>query len=44
MLIPDLCADLEESLALADEAGIDREKIILDPGVGLARPMNRTWR
>lgn len=37
MLIPDLCADLEESLALADEAGIDREKIILDPGVGFGK-------
>ena len=37
MLIPDLCADLEESLALADEAGIDRGKIILDPGVGFGK-------
>lgn len=37
MLIPDLCADLEESLALADEAGIQREKIILDPGVGFGK-------
>lgn len=37
MLIPDLCADLEDSLALADEAGIDREKIILDPGVGFGK-------
>lgn len=37
MLIPDLCADLEESLALADEAEIDREKIILDPGVGFGK-------
>ena len=37
MLIPDLCADLEESLALADEAGIERDKIILDPGIGFGK-------
>lgn len=37
MFLPDLCADLEESLAIADEAGIDRGKIILDPGVGFAK-------
>ena len=37
MFLPDLCADLEETLAIADEAGIDRGKIILDPGVGFAK-------
>lgn len=36
-LIPDICADLEETLSLADGAGIDREKIILDPGVGFGK-------
>ena len=30
-------ADLKECLAIADEAGIDRKKIILDPGVGFAK-------
>ncbi len=37
MFLPDLCADLEESISLADEAGISRKKIILDPGVGFAK-------
>lgn len=37
MFLPDLCADLEETLAIADEAGISRDKIILDPGVGFAK-------
>ncbi len=31
-----LC-DLQESLALAEQAGIARERIILDPGVGFAK-------
>ncbi len=33
----ELMADLEESLALADAAGIGREKILLDPGVGFGK-------
>ena len=33
----ELIADLAESLALAEQAGIAREKIILDPGVGFAK-------
>ncbi len=36
-LIPDMCADLEETLILADGAGISRERIILDPGVGFGK-------
>lgn len=33
----DVLADLRESLALANQAGIDAGKIILDPGVGFAK-------
>ena len=33
----DVAADLSRSLQLAEEAGICREKIILDPGVGFAK-------
>lgn len=33
----DVAADLEETLRLAAEAGISRDKIILDPGVGFAK-------
>lgn len=30
-------ADLEESISLAEQAGIDQDKIILDPGVGFGK-------
>jgi dihydropteroate synthase len=32
-----MCADLEETLSLAQQAGIGREQIILDPGVGFGK-------
>lgn len=35
--IRDVAGDLAETLGLAEEAGISREKIILDPGVGFAK-------
>lgn len=34
---PDLFADIDHSLALAEQAGIPRSQIILDPGVGFAK-------
>lgn len=36
-LVSDIIADLRESLELALAAGIDSEKIILDPGIGFAK-------
>lgn len=33
----DLCRDLEESLAIAKEAGIEDDQIILDPGIGFGK-------
>lgn len=33
----DVAADLKESLGLAEKAGIEKEKIILDPGVGFGK-------
>ena len=36
-LIPDVLDDLRETLELAGEAGIQREQIILDPGIGFAK-------
>lgn len=36
-LIPDMCKDLQESVELALAAGICREKIILDPGIGFGK-------
>lgn len=35
--IQDVLADLEESLELARKAGIERDRIILDPGIGFAK-------
>ena len=35
--IEDVINDLKESLVLAEQAGIKRDKIILDPGVGFAK-------
>ncbi len=36
-LMPDLLADLRESLELADRAGIPRDRILLDPGIGFGK-------
>lgn len=36
-LMPELMTDLTESLQLAKSAGIDRDNIILDPGVGFGK-------
>lgn len=36
---PDMLDDLRETLALADAAGIARDTIILDPGVGFAKSL-----
>lgn len=35
--VKDVLADCEKSLEIAKEAGIDREKILLDPGIGFAK-------
>lgn len=35
--VAEVTADLEETIRLASQAGINREKIILDPGVGFAK-------
>lgn len=36
-LIPEILKDLEESLLLAKQAGIPKEKIMIDPGVGFGK-------
>lgn len=35
--IPDVLADLKESVAIGVSAGIPKENMILDPGVGFAK-------
>ena len=36
-LIPDMLADLAESISIAKNAGIPEERILLDPGIGFAK-------
>lgn len=36
-LLSDMKLDLKESLTIAEKAGISKEKIILDPGIGFAK-------
>lgn len=36
-LMGDIISDLQESLSLAEQAGISRERILLDPGIGFAK-------
>lgn len=36
-LIPDIVEDLQRSLRIAEKAGIDHERIWLDPGIGFAK-------
>ena len=38
-IIPDMIADLMESVKIAKDAGVTDEKIILDPGIGFAKTM-----
>lgn len=35
--LPDVMEDLKESLCIAEKAGIKKERIVLDPGVGFAK-------
>lgn len=40
----DIMKDLEESLTIAEKAGVSREKIILDPGIGFGKSYeNNLW-
>ena len=43
-LIKDLCSDLKECLEIADKAGIMRDRIILDPGIGFAKTTDENLR
>lgn len=35
--VPDVLADLKESIMTCEQAGVEREKIILDPGIGFGK-------
>ena len=39
--LDDVVADLDESVKLAFAAGIDRDKIMVDPGIGFAKDLHQ---
>ena len=39
--LQDVMDDMKECLALADKAGVTRDKILLDPGVGFAKSLEQ---
>lgn len=39
--LPDVMEDLKETLCIAEKAGIKKEKIILDPGIGFAKSLEQ---
>lgn len=39
--LEDVTADLQESLKLAEQAGIDRDRICIDPGIGFAKTLEQ---
>lgn len=39
--IQDVLNDMKESLRIAEEAGVDTGKLILDPGIGFAKDLNQ---
>ncbi len=40
----DVAAELAERVALAIAAGVNRDKIIIDPGLGFAKDMQQNWQ
>ena len=42
--LEDVMADLQETMDLAAEAGIAKEKIMLDPGIGFAKDLNQNLK
>ncbi len=42
--IKEFCSDIEESLSIADQAGIGRDRIILDPGIGFGKDYGQNLR
>ncbi|HHX77033.1 MAG TPA: dihydropteroate synthase [Firmicutes bacterium] len=41
-LIVDMLADLQESINIAQDAGVEKEKIIIDPGIGFAKNLEES--
>ena len=42
-VVVEVCGELQEQIALATTAGIARERIIVDPGIGFAKDLDHNW-
>jgi dihydropteroate synthase len=42
-VVAEVIAELNERIAAALEAGIDKDKIIIDPGIGFAKDAEHNW-
>lgn len=42
-VVGEVCDELQEQIARATDAGIARERIILDPGIGFAKHLDHNW-
>jgi len=42
-VVVEVCDELQEQIALATTAGIARERIIVDPGIGFAKDLDHNW-
>ncbi len=42
-VVADVCRELAARLETAEAAGIDRERIVLDPGIGFAKTGEQNW-
>jgi len=42
-VVTDVCAELTERLRAVDAAGMDRDRVVLDPGLGFAKEAEHNW-
>ena len=40
----DVAAELRERVSIAEAAGVDRSKIVIDPGLGFSKDMQQNWQ
>lgn len=42
-VVAEVCAELDARLAALDAAGVDRARVVLDPGLGFAKTADHNW-
>ncbi len=42
-VVPDVCRELAARLAAATDAGVDEDRVVLDPGLGFAKEAAHNW-